>query len=68
MQGDLADGALKLLASLKSPQEMAGRLVYLDLRDTRQSIVPFNVLQASGPADDYMTRAMTLVDALRSSQ
>ena len=66
MQGDLADGALKLLASLKSPQEMAGRLVYLDLRDTRH-IVPFNVLEASGPADDYMTRAMTLVDALRSS-
>ena len=65
MQGDLADGALKLLASLKSPQEMAGRLVYLDLRDTRH-IVPFNVLEASGPADDYMTRAMTLVDALRS--
>lgn len=65
MQGDLADGALKLLASLKSPAEMAERLIYLDLRDTRH-IVPFNVLQASGPADDHMTRAMTLVDALRS--
>lgn len=65
MQGDLADGALKLLASLKSPAEMAERLIYLDLRDMRH-IVPFNVLQASGPADDYMTRALTLVDALRS--
>lgn len=65
MQGDLADGALKLLASLKSPAEMAERLIYLDLRDTRH-VVPFNVLQASGPADDYMTRALTLVDALRS--
>lgn len=65
MQGDLADGALKTLASLKSPQELAGRLVYMDLRDPRW-IVPFNVLQPSGPADDAFTRALSLVDALKS--
>jgi hypothetical protein len=64
MQGDLADAALRELASLKRPDELRGRLVWLDLRD-ETLVTPFNVLQPSGPGDDAFTRAQTLLDALK---
>ena len=64
MQGDLADAALRELASLKRPEELRERLVWLDLRD-ESTVTPFNVLQPSGPGDDAFTRAQTLLDALK---